>query len=615
MKETTIRLVRLAGPFKRWMALGILLGFSTTGSGIGLLMTSAYLIARAALHPSIAELQVAIVGVRFFGIARGILRYLERLISHEATFRLLARVRVWFYEALEPLAPARLASFRSGDLLGRSVTDVEDLQNFYIRVLHPPVVAALVAGLMWVLLSPFDVRLAVVLTLFLTAAGIGAPLLTARWSRRLGQGLVNVRADLQALLVDQVQGMGDLLAMGQAEPYREKIFARNAELVDLQGRLSRISAFHESLTGLSMDMAVVTSLVLAVPQVSSGSMDGIYLPVVVMGIMAAFEAVRPLPEAFTHLEEQLTAARWLFEIVDAEPEVQDRNRLKIALKGGELQLEGVHFAYEPDSRQQVLRGVSLVVPEGGHVAVVGPSGAGKSTLVNLLLRFWDYQQGRILLGGRELRDYPQEQVRRSLAVVSQRTHLFAGTIRDNLLLARPGAGEEELIEACRCACLHEFIQELPAGYDTWIGEQGLQLSGGERQRLALARALLQKAPILLLDEATAHLDARTAAQLHQTLASFTASLTVLTITHQLTGLGNMDRIYVLYKGRIVEEGTHLDLWRKPDGYYRRLWDLQFQEEAVGATSDGHQHRPAGLRESDAPPFACGDRCSAGESEP
>jgi ATP-binding cassette subfamily C protein CydC len=563
------RLLKLIAPFKWWIALAALLGSATIGSSIGLMATSAYIISKAALRPSIAVLQVAIVGVRFFGISRGVFRYLERYVSHQITFRLLARLRAWIYQRLEPLAPARLMQYRSGDLLTRLVADIESLEHFYVRVIAPPMVAGLIVLLMWVLMANFDTWLAVTTVIFLLLAGVGIPLLTRLLSRGVGQRLVTTRADLNAAQIDGIQGVADLLTSGQEARHQKRVQHLSRELVSLQERMARITGLHTALSGLLTNWATLAILLIAIPMVSRGQLDGVYLAVLVLVVIASFEAIIPLPGAFQHLGSSITAAQRLFEIVDTKPVVSDSSAPSPQPQDYSLVVENLHFRYSL-ADPPALNDVSFTLPQGGCLAIVGPSGAGKSTLVHLLLRFWEYQAGQIRLGGYDLRRYRPEDVRQLISVVSQRTHLFNGTIKQNLLLARPEASDDDLIQAARQAQIHAFIQTLPQGYDTWIGEQGLRLSGGERQRLAIARALLKDAPILILDEPTANLDPLVEREMMHTIHTLRQGRTTLLITHRLVGLDVADEILVLQAGRIIERGQHYKLLPARGVYWRML---------------------------------------------
>ena len=566
------------------MSLAALLGFATIASGVGLMTASAYIIAKAATQPSIADLQVAIVGVRFFGIARGVFRYLERLVSHQVNFRLLARLRVWFYESLEPLAPARLTKYRSGDILSRIVADVETLEHFYVRVIAPPVVAVLVAALMWFFMGSVAPPLAVTLMIFLALAGIGVPLVTRLLSQGPGRCLVNLRSELNAALVDGVQGVAELLVFGAEERQQRRVGTLSRELAVLQQRMAWIEGLGSSLTGLLMNLATLAVLILAIPLVTAGELDGIALAVLALAVIASFEAIVPLPSAAQYLENSLEAGRRLFEIVDAEPEVHDPATPSPALRDYGLRLKDVSFCYEAGG-PAALDGISFSLPQGGSLAVVGPSGAGKSTLVNLLLRFWEYDAGEITLGGHELRAFQGQALRHVMSVVSQHTHLFNATVRDNLLLARPDASQADLERAARRAQVHDFVESLPQGYDTYIGEQGVKLSGGQRQRLAIARALLKDAPILILDEPTANLDSLTEREVMGAIQSLMAGRTTLIISHRLVGLEAVDEILVLRAGKIVERGSHHDLWQM-GGFYRRVWELQHQVLTDGILPNG-----------------------------
>lgn len=588
MNNTFGRLLKLAWPVRNWMALSALIGTATVLCGIGLAATSAYLISAAALHPSEAALAIAIVGVRFFGIARGAFRYLERLVSHKAAFQLLADMRVWFYKALVPLVPARLLTLkngsqqelRSGDVLRRAVSDVDILQNFYIRVLAPPIVAALVALIMWVFLGAFGGLFGLVyLGLFLVASVV-IPALSHLASRRLGQRIVTTRSDLQVQLVDSVQGIADLIAFGQEGQQAAHIQALTKKLNGMQMAMAYIGGTQNALTNFFMNGTAWVMLLLAIPFVHSGQLDGIFLALLVLSALASFEIVLPLPATFQQLGGNLKAASRLFEIVDASPAVAEPQQAAPLPDDTTLIVEQLNFRYEADE-PYVLRDINLTLKPDEYVMLVGPSGSGKSTLTRLLLRFFEYNEGRITLGGRDLREYRPDDLYTLMSVVEQDTHLFNTTIRANLLLAKPDASEEELVAASQQAQLHEFVQGLPNGYDTQVGEQGLLLSGGERQRVAIARAFLKDTPIVILDEPTVNLDAIAEQSVLQAIQSLRKGRATLMVTHRLTAMDTADEILVFQDGHIVERGTHQHLLQN-EGSYWRMWQQQQAGISAGA---------------------------------
>ncbi|MGC8878771.1 MAG: thiol reductant ABC exporter subunit CydC [Anaerolineae bacterium] len=570
--RTFWRLVRLIGPYAPRMALALLASFATIASSIGLMATAAHIIASAAYHPPLAALQVAIVGVRFFGIARGVLRYLERYLSHHVTLRLLAHLRVWFYRALEPLAPARLLDYRSGDLLSRIISDIETLEHFYLRVLAPPGVALLCAVLIGGFIARYDMPAAVVVLVFLLVTGALLPIATRLLSRSPERQLVDARALLAAALVDTIQGLAELLAFNRALEQHARLMQLNDHLIQIQSRVVRLAALNEALGGLLANLAAAALLVITIPLVRDSRLDGVSLAVLLLATLASFEAVAPLPAAFQQLENNLAAARRLFEVIDAPPAVRDIAATSPQPVDYGLEVEALRFRYAPDA-PFTLDGITFHVPDGGRVAIVGASGSGKTTLVNLLLRFWEYSEGNIRLGGHDLRVYRAEDVRRLIGVVTQHTYLFNGTLRENLLLARPGASEGELWHILEVAQLADFVRHLPEGLDTWIGEQGVRLSGGERQRLAIARVLLRDTPILILDEPTANLDALTERGLWHALEALMHGRTCIVITHRLVALEAVDEVLVLQAGRIVERGRHSELLEY-DTLYRRMYRLQ-----------------------------------------
>ena len=496
-----------------------------------------------------ADVALVITAVRVLAIARAAFRYLERYVTHRTTFRILATLRVWFFASIERLAPARLADRRSGDLLTRIVADIGTLEDFYVRVIVPPVTAALVTAFAAVLLGTFDVTLGLALVLFLGLTGVILPLVSRRLSRRPAERSIATRAELGAMLVDQIQGLADLVALDRAESHRARVLELGRALDRTAESLASVRAAATALSAVLASLAGVTVLIIGSGLVAGGRLDGVYLAVLPLVAVAAFEVVPPLAQAIGLQDANEAAARRLFELVDDVPETSDPSGLAPAVASHDVEIRDVRFRYGADE-PLALDGLSLSIPAGTSLALVGPSGSGKSTLVNLLLRFWDYREGEIRIGQHDLHAYRMDEVRQALGVVPQDVHLFNGTIRDNLALADADVTDARIVEACRQARLHDFIETLPDGYETRIGEDGLLLSGGERQRLAIARVIVKDAPILVLDEATANLDAATERDVMAALVPFMTGRTTLLITHRDEVAGWADRTVRLAAGRV-----------------------------------------------------------------
>ncbi|MEO8973425.1 MAG: thiol reductant ABC exporter subunit CydC [Ktedonobacteraceae bacterium] len=577
--RTFLRLLSFLAAFRWLVALAILLGSVMIASNMLLLGMAAYLIAASALGPLIVTLTIPIYIVRFMSVSRAGSRYAERLTAHKVTFRLLARLRAWVYRHLEPLSPTYLQTQRSGDILTSLVTDVDELQNVYLRVVSPIIVAILISILTFALFAIFSTVMAWVAVVFLVVTGCGVPLLSGWLARGLGKQQLAIRAELNAQIVDGIQGVQDLLAFGQAGTQLKTLTELEQRLGKIQQRMAFINGLQQALNDLLMNLALWSLLILAIPLVLSKAIDGVYLAFLALIILASFEAVQPLGQAFQMLGHSVAAGERLFKITNAVPQVQEPvvplpiPDATLQEKGLTLKFDHVHFAYHADEGE-VVQDVSFEVLPGKRVAIVGASGAGKSTLVNLLLRFWDPTEGTIQLNGQPIQQYALEDLRSLIGVVSQDTHLFNDTIRGNLLLARPEATDSEMEQALEQAQLSEFIHQLPRGLTTWAGEQGLRLSGGERQRLAIARALLKNAPLLILDEATANLDPITEHALLDALDMLMKGRTTLVITHRLVDMERMDEILVLNEGRICERGTHNELLRVRGLYYEMV---QLQE--------------------------------------
>jgi thiol reductant ABC exporter CydC subunit len=545
MTATVRRLMLISDVRRTRLALAAFLGVLTILFGVGLMGTAGYLISRAAEQPAIFSLTAAIVGVRFFGLARPLSRYLERLASHDVALRSLGRARARVYERIEPLSPAQLEDTRRGDLLSRFVADVDSLQNLYLRGLEPLLIA-LIAGSASVLLAAlFLPAAALVLAVGLLLGGVVVPVTAASLSRRAVSSTAEARGALSAELVETLAGSAELAAFG-LEQDRLRTFRRtDAKLVRIARRASLSDGTGDGLRVLVTGATIVGVLAVAVSAHDEGGLDRVLIAMLALLSLAAFEAVQPLTEAFRELGGSVAAGRRILDLTDREPRIVDpAEPFPTPATPFPVVLENVCARYGPDERP-ALEGFSLRLEPGRRVVLLGRSGAGKTTIVRLLLRFLDPERGRVTLAGEDMRRYRQEDVRRMVAVAGQDAHLFSTSIRDNLTLARPEASDEELERALRSARILDWVQRLPQGLDTPVGEEGRELSGGQRQRIVLARALLTEAPVLVLDEPTAHLDARTAKRLVEDMFSAARNRTVLLITHRPEGIELADEVVVL----------------------------------------------------------------------
>jgi thiol reductant ABC exporter CydC subunit len=533
------------------VALSIALGALAVGFGIALMTTAGYLISRAAERPPILSLTVTIVAVRFLGLARPIARYLDRLLSHDVALRALGRIRVQFFERIEPLAPARLEGYRRGDLLARMVGDVDALQGLYLRGLTPPLVAIAVGAACVGVTATLLPWAAAVLALGLIAGGVLVPASAGWLGRAAGRRQGAARAELTAELVEILRGGPELVAFGCEEDALARIRSRSGELARLGRRDGLVAGLSDALMILVMGLTVVGVLAVAVAANDADALDRVLVATLALLALSSFDAVSPLPGAARELSATLAAGRRVLELTDREPAVLDP-AAPLAPPGRRavVALEGVTARYAP-GEEPALEDFHLRLDPGKRIALVGPSGAGKTTVTNLLLRFLDPERGRITLDGRDLREYRQTDVRRMFALAGQNAHLFRSTIRANLLVARPTARDPELEEALRRARIGEWVGALPDGLETLVGEEGTQLSGGQRQRLTVARALLADAPILILDEPTAHLDPNVAEALVQDIFAAAGDRSILLITHRPEGLDLVDEIVPLESGRRV----------------------------------------------------------------
>ena len=545
MTTTVGRLLSLTEASRSRIALAVAFGTLTVVFGIGLMATAGYLISRAAERPAILSLTVAIVGVRFFGLARPVVRYFERLSSHDVALRALGRVRVRVYERLERLAPTQLVSNRRGDLLARLISDVDSLQNLHLRGIAPPLVALCASTAAVGAAAAFLPAAALVLAAGLLVGGLIVPAVAAGLARHASRREAAARGELTSELVEALAGSAELVAFGCEKERLRGLQAADRKLVRIARRAALADGTGDALRLLVMGATVVGVLAVSVSAHTGGNLNRVLIATLALLALASFEAVQPLPEAVRELGATLAAGRRILELSDREPSIFDPEQpLPAPTPPFTVALETVRVRYAPRERP-ALNGFSLRLEPGKRVVLLGRSGAGKSTVANLLLRFIDPERGHVTIAGEDIRRYRQEDVRRVVAVADQDAHLFSASIRDNVRLGRPDATGAELERALRSARIWDWIESLPEGLDTLVGEEGRELSGGQRQRIVLARALIVDAPILVLDEPTAHLDPPTAEALIEDIFAAAGERSVLLITHRGEGLDLADELVVL----------------------------------------------------------------------
>lgn len=554
----------------KWMLiLGVVLAIITLLASIGLLTLSGWFLSASAVAGFAGlysfNYMLPAAGVRGTAITRTAGRYFERLVSHDATFRVLQHLRVTTFSKLLPLSPAGLARYRQGELLNRVVADVDTLDHLYLRVISPLVGALVVIVVVTLGLSLLDVNIALVLGGIMILTLFLLPPLFYRAGKPTGENLTRLRGEYRQQLTGWLQGQAELTIFGASRRYRAQMENTELNWHEAQRKQSELTALSQALMLLIGGIAVMAMLWLASGGVGGNTQPGPLIALFVFCALAAFEALAPVTGAFQHLGQVMASALRITQITGQQPEVTFSTTLSDVPEHLALRLADVSFAYEGQA-QPALDHINLTIPAGAHVAVLGRTGCGKSTLLQLLTRAWDPAQGQILFNDTPVSEMSESALRKTVSVVPQRVHLFSATLRDNLLLAAPGTSDDLLGAILEKVGLHKLLED--EGLNSWLGEGGRQLSGGELRRLAIARALLHDAPLMLLDEPTEGLDATTERQILDLLQKEMQGKTVLMVTHRLRGLVDFDQIIVMDNGQIIEQGSHAELLAKQGRYYQ-----------------------------------------------
>ena len=578
-----IRLLGLVKPWRNELILTFLLGVAHHGTAIGVGVVSALLVGQVITG---GELGLLLILLAVLTPVAAFFIWTESWVAHDLAYRLLAEMRVDIYRKLDPLAPAYMTRRRSGDLVSIVGGDVETVEFFFAHTITPAFTAVVVPGVVVAVLAVIAWPMALALAPFLVAVAL-SPFFAQRRSESLGEELRHQLGDVHAHMVDSIQGMREIVAFGRGRSRTAEMVANSWRFAEIQLRFLKERAFQIGFIEAMTALGGLVVLTVGVWLLTNGNISRPELILAVVLSVAAFAPVSDIARTMKQLMETLAASRRLFEIHDEPvpvidgPGVADDPQASAAPS---LLFDAVGFDYGP-GEPQALQDVTFEVEPGNTVALVGRSGAGKTTCANLAMRFWDPATGSVQLDGHDIRRFNLDDMRQRIALVSQDTYLFNASIRDNILLGRADATQDELEEAARQANCHDFIAAFPDGYDTVVGERGMQLSGGQRQRVAIARALLKNAPVLILDEATSHLDAVSESQLRQALEKLMQGRTTLVIAHRLSTIRSADRIVVLDQGEAVEQGSHQELLEN-NGLYARLVSAQL----VGTTNG---HAPAG----------------------
>ena len=576
--QVVAALMKVILPWKGKLTATFLFGVLRVITFIGVGALSALIILALKNHEPYTGYAIALAIVAPLS---GVLHWLESWMAHDMAFRLLAEMRIDAFRKLDALAPAYLVRRRTGDLMALATHDVELVEYFFAHTVAPAFVAILVPAVVVAVLAWASGLLALALLPFLLAVGL-SPFLMRKRVDRLGSEAREAAGELGAFAVDSVQGLGEIVAFQQEDRRGSRLDELSQRQISLRlpffSELTRQHAVLEVMTGLGGLAVVVTGAALS----AQGALDPGLLPLMTILAMAAFLPVSEIAQIGRQLADTLGATRRVYALANEPIPVRDGPGVPPRAGAAALALENVDFAY-PGQTRRALSGVSFVIPAGKTVALVGTSGAGKTTTAQLLMRFWDPDGGRITLNGADLRDYKLDDLRRLVALVAQDTYLFNDTLRANILIARPDASEAELQAAIRHASLAELVAALPDGLDSPVGERGTSLSGGQRQRVAIARAFLKDAPILVLDEATSHLDAVNEQAVRRALDLLQADRTTIVIAHRLSTVRDADLIVVLDAGRVAETGTHASLLAR-GGLYARLVSRQLASVYAPAAS-------------------------------
>ncbi len=598
--------------------LSLFMGTFTVLSSIGMFSTSSVLISKAALHPDVLDLMILIVGVRFFGISRGAFRYLERIFSHDTTFRVLSSVRKWFYKNFEDTYSENNKAYRKGDIYSKIASDVDSLKEYYLRGVYPLIIAILTGIITAVFLSYFNKIISYYYILIYFFCGIILPLVLFIFNTKLIEKESEIKKELNLILLDVLKGILEVTIYSMKEEFNYKFNLLNNELSKIQKKKNLIATAEDNIHALFVSLGMVISLLVAAPLVVENKLSGIYYAMLPLAIMASFEALLQIPSILYKLQIAHNAGNNILSIIenreidrfnsfkthtspksnitfnnnftsilsennscnnerDSFPNCTRPNEhtfIKKALDNYNLSVNNLSVC-DRNSGNFIIKELSFNLPYGKKIGIVGLSGSGKSSILKALMGFMKFQKGDIKLGDIPYDKLAIDEIRKVYTYVEQNPYIFNTTIKENLLIANIEVDEYSIIDALKKVQILNLIKELPEGLDSFLGEYGSKISGGEKQRLAIARALLKDSKIVLLDEPTASLDVVLEEKVIDSIHDAIKDKSCIWVTHRLVRMDRMDKILVIHKGEVVERGTHSELLNNKGQYYK-LWSAQHQ---------------------------------------
>jgi len=554
-----------------FVGCSLVMGIFTILSNVGLLSTSAVLISRAALHPDVLDLMVLIVGVRFFGISRGVFRYFERISSHDATFRILSNIREWFYKNFNENHSER-SKFKTGDIYTKVVTDVDKLRDFYLRGVYPLIIAILTGTTTGIFISYFNKTLAYSYGVVYILTGFVLPIIIFKLNSSFLEREGNLKRDINLMLVDSLKGILEVNIYPLKNEFINNFQYLSEQLSKIQKKKNLISTLGNNLYSMAASILMVISLMIAAPLVIDGELEGIYYAMLPLTIIASFEALIPMFMVMYKFKETYESGENIFSIIDNKN--NQRSNVYKEVTNYDISVKNLSI-YDDDTKTFIIKNLSFELPYKKKIGIVGVSGSGKSTILKALLGFSKYQEGKISIGGIPYESISIDNIREVFTAIEQNPYVFNTTIRENLLIANEKISESEILDLLDKFQVIDLVKKNENGLDTLLGQFGYNISGGERQRLMLVRALLKPSKIVLLDEPTSSLNIELEDKIVQAIHTKIEEKSCMWITHRLIGMDKLDEIIVLEKGEVVERGTHEDLINMKRRYYE-FWNLQNQ---------------------------------------